>query len=293
MRVRSESRKRSPRGARVALCSLALVIGCGSTAAREAAHEASPDVTSAPVAAEPMPDGVELRQLRHQGDDYRVVSVDLRRVDLDLYGLTSGEGDVKTIPALRSWLQTHGRRLSMATNSGIFGTAGRPVGLHIERGREQQSLNLDSGLGNFFLKPNAVFYLHGLGATPTARVVQSESFHANPRELRLATQSGPALVLHGSVNAAFTSDSTSLKVRSGVGVSASDPHVVHFAISEGPVRFYDFATLFRDALECSDALYLDGSISVLCAPDCGASEHANDSFGGLLAVTVPASPSTP
>jgi uncharacterized protein YigE (DUF2233 family) len=42
--------------------------------------------------------------------------------------------------------------------------------------------------------------------------------------------------------------------------------MVHFAISENTVRFYDFATLFRDVLDAPNALYLDGTISSVDIP---------------------------
>jgi uncharacterized protein YigE (DUF2233 family) len=44
---------------------------------------------------------------------------------------------------------------------------------------------------------------------------------------------------------------------------------VVFAISDGPVSFGAFARLFRDALGCRNALFLDGSISSLYAPALG------------------------
>ena len=40
-----------------------------------------------------------------------------------------------------------------------------------------------------------------------------------------------------------------------------------FAISNDRVRFHDFATLFRDRLQCRNALFLDGSISSLYSPE--------------------------
>jgi len=42
---------------------------------------------------------------------------------------------------------------------------------------------------------------------------------------------------------------------------------VIFALSDGAVRFHDFATLFRDDLGCTNALFLDGSISSLDIPE--------------------------
>ena len=41
---------------------------------------------------------------------------------------------------------------------------------------------------------------------------------------------------------------------------------VVFAISDMPINFHDFATLFRDRLDAPNALYLDGSISAMYAP---------------------------
>ncbi len=60
------------------------------------------------------------------------------------------------------------------------------------------------------------------------------------------------------------------------------PHTVQLVISEAPVRFHDFATLFTEALGCADALYLDGTISGLWA-----GEHAGPGevpYAGFLVV---------
>ncbi|HEY0145480.1 MAG TPA: phosphodiester glycosidase family protein, partial [Methylovirgula sp.] len=53
------------------------------------------------------------------------------------------------------------------------------------------------------------------------------------------------------------------------GVGVHDGHIVVFAISDDPVTFYQFATLFRDRLNCPNALFLDGSVSSLYAPAVG------------------------
>ena len=41
---------------------------------------------------------------------------------------------------------------------------------------------------------------------------------------------------------------------------------VIFAISEVDVRFHDFARLFKDRLQCPNALFLDGTISSVRIP---------------------------
>ncbi|MEO1749932.1 MAG: phosphodiester glycosidase family protein, partial [Pseudomonadota bacterium] len=64
----------------------------------------------------------------------------------------------------------------------------------------------------------------------------------------------------------FLPKSDSLHIRNGVGTSA-DGSKVWFAISQEPVNFHSFARLFRDHLKTPNALFLDGSISKLFAPD--------------------------
>jgi len=134
-----------------------------------------------------------------------------------------------------------------------------PVGLYVENGKELSSLNTSKGEGNFFLKPNGVFLINERGAS----VVETSEY--DPNGVVLATQSGPLLLHKGKIHPAFKGQSTSRLIRNGVGVLSSD--VVIFAISEDPLNFYEFATLFRDVLKCQDALYFDGVVSSLYAPE--------------------------
>jgi uncharacterized protein YigE (DUF2233 family) len=98
----------------------------------------------------------------------------------------------------------------------------------------------------------------------------------------IATQSGPLLVSNGKLHPKFLPDSPSLYVRNGVGVTR-DSQVV-FAMSLLPVNLYEFAALFRDTLGCPNALYLDGSISQVYAPDLGR-EFLGGDFAGIIAHT--------
>jgi uncharacterized protein YigE (DUF2233 family) len=69
----------------------------------------------------------------------------------------------------------------------------------------------------------------------------------------------------GRVHPRFNRRSTSLKARNGVGVRADGKLI--FAISQGEVSFDAFARLFRDGLNCPNALFLDGgSATSLYAP---------------------------
>jgi uncharacterized protein YigE (DUF2233 family) len=160
-------------------------------------------------------------------------------------------------------------------NAGIFSTAYAPLGLHIEEGRVLRPLNNAKGWGNFFLKPNGVFFI----ANQNAAVVDTVTYSALKVKPDLATQSGPLLVAHGKLHPKFLPDSISLYLRNGVGVTA-DNQVV-FAMSLVPINLYEFATLFRDTLGCPNALYLDGSISQLYAPSLG-QEFLGGDFAGMI-----------
>ncbi len=44
-------------------------------------------------------------------------------------------------------------------------------------------------------------------------------------------------------------------------------------ISDSEVNFFEFARFFRETLRCDEALYLDGSISSLYAPQLQRADH--------------------
>lgn len=88
---------------------------------------------------------------------------------------------------------------------------------------------------------------------------------AGEQIIAFATQSGPMLVIDGEIHPRFLPDSDSLKRRNGVGVT-EDGDVI-FVLADSPVRFYDFASYFREELNTPNALYLDGTISRLYAPE--------------------------
>lgn len=209
-----------------------------------------------------------------KGATYCVVTLDLRRVTLALVG--QADRSLRTLEAAAA--SPGGRRLLMATNAGIFRTGEVPNGLFVEDGVERHALATEAGDGNFYLLPNGVFAVDAGGA----RVVETSRWTPGTG-LRLATQSGPLLLAGGQVHPRFDPASASQLRRSGVGVS--DARTVHFAISAGGVRFHDFATLFRDALGCPDALYLDGTISGMIGPEVPREFGADGRFAGVLVAT--------
>ena len=93
------------------------------------------------------------------------------------------------------------------------------------------------------------------------------------------------MVIDGALHPRFKPGSVSLNIRNGVGVSA-DGRTAWFAISNRAVNFDSFARFFRDALDTPNALYFDGSVSRLYAPDLGRS-GAGFSVGPMVGLVVP------
>ncbi len=179
-------------------------------------------------------------------------------------------GPLGSLVGLRAALGADAGRVAFAMNAGMYDPARDPVGLFVAQGRTLTPLNLATGEGNFFLKPNGVFWIDSAGA---AHLDESEAFAAKAPAAAWATQSGPLLVRDGVLHGAIAANGTSLTVRDAVGVSGG---AAVFVISDGPVSFGRLARFLRDRLGCPDALYLDGHVSSLWAPSMGRLDARED-----------------
>ncbi len=161
---------------------------------------------------------------------------------------------------LRDYMADQNRELVFATNGGMFNPRFEPNGLFVSEGETFQSLNLSSGKGNFYLKPNGVFLI-GDGH---AKIMPSDQYPKYAGSVRFATQSGPLLLQDGKIHPGFNPRSRHRFVRNGVGLLKNEQLV--FVISRQPVNFYQFAEVFRDYFGCEQALFLDGGISKMYLP---------------------------
>ena len=187
---------------------------------------------------------------------FTTVRVDLRTNRLELFLRDETGRTFNRFDHLAAWLAGRNQQLRFAMNAGMYNPDFSPVGLLVKDGREISPLNVADGTGNFFLKPNGVFFVSASGP----RIVETTEYPGLAHDVRLATQSGPLLLRNGVVNPAFDVASTNRLIRNGVGISQN---AILFAISEQPITFYEFAIFFRDELQCQDALYLDGVVSSL------------------------------
>lgn len=215
----------------------------------------------------------------HQGKKFTIRRVDLQKEQLRLFLRDSNNQPIKSFTNLDAMLAAKGERLTFAMNAGMYHGDFSPVGLCVVDGKQLAPLNLTDNPGNFFLKPNGVFCITDRGA----KIVESSKFPAIKAKVRLATQSGPMLVIDGKLHPAFIDGSRNRLFRNGVGVVSANEVV--FAISEEPVNFYEFATLFRDVLHCPNALFLDGTISSLHAPELKRSDKKMD-LGPIIGITI-------
>ncbi|WFU11039.1 phosphodiester glycosidase family protein [Rhizobium sp. CB3090] len=218
------------------------------------------------------------RKVQHLGDSYTVCTFDPAKDGIRLYENDRSGKPYGSFRALENDLRQDRIQIRFAMNGGMYRDDQSPVGLYIEEGKQQRAINTNKGWGNFHLLPNGVFYIE----QGRAGIMESKAFVASGIKPIYATQSGPMLVIDGKLHPSFLADSTSFKIRNGVGVSA-DGKVI-FAVSDGAVRFHDFATLFRDDLRCANALFLDGSISSLDIPEW---QRRDELFplGPIIAVT--------
>lgn len=149
--------------------------------------------------------------------------------------------------------------LSFAMNAGMYHPNYQPVGLYIEKLKPHTALNRDQGAGNFFMQPNGVVAWN----QQKAMIVQTQHWEKTNFQAIYATQSGPMLVVDGKIMDKFLKDSDSRKIRNGVGIKNGQ---LYFVISQQRVNFYEFAQFFKEGLNVEQALYLDGSISSIYAP---------------------------
>jgi len=168
---------------------------------------------------------------------------------------------LKSFANLKAEVESNGQSLLLAMNAGMYMEDNSPLGLYIDNGRQIRKLNLGkSNSGNFYLKPNGVFYLT---KNKEAKVIETSKFKQS-KDIEFATQSGPMLIIEGEIHPAFTKGSANLNIRNGVGILPNNELI--FAISKVPVNFYDFAMYFKN-LGCKNALYLDGSVSRAYIPE--------------------------
>lgn len=211
-------------------------------------------------------------------DQFLTYIIDPKKQDLKLFRKNEKDQNFGSIQNLKLWIEKKNLKLVFAMNGGMYKKDNSPQGLYIEKQKTLFPLDTTNAQGNFYLKPNGIFYLT---TENVPKICTTEKFH-NDGKVAYATQSGPMLVIENQIHPAFKEGSSNLNIRNGVGILPNDK--VIFVLSKKEINFYDFAKYFKD-LGCKNALYLDGFVSRAYLP----SENwiqTDGNFGVLFAVTI-------
>ncbi|CAM3908084.1 phosphodiester glycosidase family protein [Flavobacterium branchiophilum] len=211
-------------------------------------------------------------------DQILTYTVDTKTQDLQLFWKNDKGETFKSIQNLKNYVESKTLTLTFAMNGGMFNKDFSPQGLFIQNKKIRMILDTADGNGNFYLKPNGIFYIT---TDNKPFVCKTTNFNYNGK-IKYATQSGPMLIIDGQVHSAFKDGSTNLNIRNGVGI-LPDNRVV-FAMSKTEINFYDFAKYFQ-SLGCKNALYLDGFVSRTYLPEKNWTQ-TDGNFGVIFGVTV-------
>ena len=178
--------------------------------------------------------------------------------------LRDGDGkNYGSLEAVKSAVTASGHKVIFAMNAGMYEADRSPTGLFVQDGREVAALNLQTRpqgkhTPNFYLTPNGVFAIGSSGPVILSTLQFAKS---PPKNIRLATQSGPLLLSGGAIASqavATGSDEQQLrKRRNGICLNGKTTVLVEV----DAMTLHQFAVYLRDDLGCLDALYMDGGIS--------------------------------
>jgi uncharacterized protein YigE (DUF2233 family) len=226
------------------------------------------------------------REETFDGTEYVICDVDMTQqmLRLFLYDET-GTRPYGYFNTLDAALREQGFALGFAANAGMYHNDRAPVGLYIEDGVMVQDVISAAGPGNFGLLPNGILCLRDRRAD----VYETLRYIEEAPDCTSATQSGPMLVIDGALHPRFLVDSSSQFIRNGVGTN-EDGTVASFVISNSAVTFHQFGSFFRDHLGLQNALYFDGNVSRLRAPELGRNDLGFGALGPIIGVVEGQSP---
>ena len=215
-------------------------------------------------------------QFAWKSSDDDFVTYTANAQDINLYWKDKDDSRYGSLQNFISKSSQRGYEVVFAMNGGMYKKDKSPQGLFIENGNKIAEIDTASGGGNFYLKPNGVFYLTNKNEV---KVSTTKTF-LNNKDIKFATQSGPMLIIDGEIHSAFKKGSVNLNIRNGVGILSNGQ--VLFVMSKKEINFYDFAEFFKNK-GCKNALYLDGFVSRTYCPSQNWAQTDGD-FGVIIAV---------
>lgn len=219
-------------------------------------------------------------QVSFKGHPFTWYRVDLKTDSLRFISRDNAGQPLKSFQNVLRLFREKNMAVRFLTNGPLYEPPFITCGLYIEEYEQIVALNLESGNGNFGLKPNGVLLIDG---QRRAKILKSEDYLSHNTNIRYAIQSGPLLLYQNKLHPKFRENSPNLHIRSGVGVALDGTLV--FAINREPLNFHQFASFFRDYLKVPNALYLDGGLSEIYAPEIGCTDLPFGTTASFIVIT--------
>lgn len=210
--------------------------------------------------------------------DFVIYSVNPKTENVAFFWKDSQNKPLRSIKNLKKFVDSKHLDLKFAMNGGMFVENNIPKGLYIENFKTLNPIDTSMGKGNFYLKPNGIFYIT---KSNEYKIVRTENFEPESN-IKFATQSGPMLLVNGTINPVFQRNSNNLNIRNGVGILKNGNPV--FVMSKKEINFYSFVLLFKN-MGCKNTLYLDGFVSRAYFPQENWVQEDGD-FGVMIGVTA-------
>ena len=150
-----------------------------------------------------------IRTITFKGKHYIVCEVDPHQYNVELFNaLPNGKG----IFTFKEIAKKKQQKLIFAMNAGMYEKDLSPVGLFVTDGETRKALNVRTDAsGNFYqLKPNGVLMID---TNDDPIILTTESYIKQSRKAKIATQSGPMLVINDTFNTNFQANSTNVNIR--------------------------------------------------------------------------------
>lgn len=253
------------RAALIALSAVLALAACSEAPAGEPVVRSRLDGANPAESAAPSPEPTAqaesaCRAVTFEEVPLTVCTADPAKHRIDMANLGADKRPFASLSAFAKSVDAGG--IAFAINGGMYGDDLKPLGYYVEGGEPLKELDRGDGSGNFYMKPNGMFFGNAGGGW---RVLASDAFFETVGDRpQFGTQSGPMLLVDGKLHPEIQDNGPSKAVRNAVGVDASGK--AHFVISDAPVSFGQLARFFRDELKVKNALYLDGAVSSLWDP---------------------------
>ena len=146
--------------------------------------------------------------------DFIIYQTNSEKEKTELFWKNDKNIPLKSLKNLKNFVDSEKGNLKFAMNGGMFVENNIPKGLYIEDFQTLNQIDTLSGKGNFYLKPNGIFYIT---KSNNYEIVTTKNFRFNS-DIKYATQSGPMLIVDGKINPIFQKDSKNINIRNGVGI---------------------------------------------------------------------------